>query len=386
MVGVILMAGTALSLALGDAASLRHGMFGSDNLSPNGALLAVKGAPILLDIAHQMERLCPDAWLTIFANPVAVLSGLVNRYTKIKALGVCQGFTNHQWDLARLLGRDEQDEDFRVTAAGVNHLSFIIDGTFRGKELFSQLDRALVADWKPTTFGAGYPSNVVADMTKGLEKLVQIYRELGVMIFSTEKDGMMHLYYDEEVARLAEHIPTVNEVHELVAEQGRERRKANEEFSAYANADLDDNFWNCQEQTSALANCKDDVFIRIMRGVSKMAPVEIVTSRLNEGAIEGIGNDVVVEYSQCLFGNSIRSAGRFKIPGVVHGLVSSLANHQTMLAEACFADDPKMLALALLAYPIHPFSSQSKALYRELIAINRSEISASLGRTDEFLR
>jgi hypothetical protein len=65
------------------------------------------GGTIVLGIARQMEKHCPQAWLFDYANPVAVYSGIVNNHTRIRALGICGGFTNHRWDLARIIfGRD----------------------------------------------------------------------------------------------------------------------------------------------------------------------------------------------------------------------------------------------------------------------------------------
>jgi hypothetical protein len=47
------MAGTRLSFILGNEASLDHGFLGSDNISFNGAFLALKGGPVILDIAKK---------------------------------------------------------------------------------------------------------------------------------------------------------------------------------------------------------------------------------------------------------------------------------------------------------------------------------------------
>jgi 6-phospho-beta-glucosidase len=94
--------------ALSEQACARHGLFGSDQLSVSGTFRAVTGGTIVFDIARQMEKHCPKAWLFDYANPVAVYSGLVNNHTKIRTLGIRGDFTNHRWDLGRLIfGRDE---------------------------------------------------------------------------------------------------------------------------------------------------------------------------------------------------------------------------------------------------------------------------------------
>ena len=101
MVGVILMGGSYRTHRLADKISYDHGFASSDNVSPNDAMLGLKTGATLLNIARKMERCCPQAWLVDFANPIAVLSGIVNNHTKIQAFGICEGYTNHEWDLGR---------------------------------------------------------------------------------------------------------------------------------------------------------------------------------------------------------------------------------------------------------------------------------------------
>jgi len=59
MVGVILRAGSPLSYALGEEASIKRGFSSSDNISPNGAFLALKGGPILLGNRPQNGKALP---------------------------------------------------------------------------------------------------------------------------------------------------------------------------------------------------------------------------------------------------------------------------------------------------------------------------------------
>ena len=113
-----------------------YGYHASDNLSVNGAFLSLRIGRVIFNIAQAMEKCCPDALMLIFSNPVAVYSHLVNTRTKIRALGICGGFNNHKYDLTRLTGRDEYDDNWDVVAAGINHMSFIIRGAYKGKDIF----------------------------------------------------------------------------------------------------------------------------------------------------------------------------------------------------------------------------------------------------------
>ena len=51
--------------------SLDYGYFSNDQLTINGAFLSMKLGFTILNIAHKMEKLCPNALMLIFPNPVA---------------------------------------------------------------------------------------------------------------------------------------------------------------------------------------------------------------------------------------------------------------------------------------------------------------------------
>ena len=144
VVGSILPAMAPRSYALSKGVCVRHGYISSDNVSPTGALCGVKIAPVIMNIARTMERVCPNAWMINFVNPTAVLSGMVNNHTTIRALGVCQGFTNHLWDIPRLFGRDEEVTSLAVESAGVNHLSYVLKGKWKGEDLFESLRKGTI--------------------------------------------------------------------------------------------------------------------------------------------------------------------------------------------------------------------------------------------------
>jgi 6-phospho-beta-glucosidase len=383
-VTVTLAAGGQFARSRSQSICLEHGFMGSDNVSPSGSMMGVWGAPILMDLARKMERICPDAWILDFANPVAMLAGMVNRHSKIKALGLCQGFMNHFWDIGRIFGKDEPRTDLDVNAAGINHLSFIVDGTIAGKDIFEQLDRVLADNWKMCSFR---PDRTNGDnVTQSVTNLVRFYRELGVLIFSTEGDGMYHLAAEEFFARDNKKPRTLEEENKKVEADLKKMAAGNAAFEATAKQNLDDAFWAAQGRDSVYARETDDIFLRTLRAIAGVEKVKMVTSCLNNGAIEGIADGNVVEYSQVLYKNTIRPTGRFKIPDVAHGLISSLSTHQTMLGDACATEDPKLLAQALLAYPLRQYSKDAKAMYRELIELNPDRVAKPLLRAVEYLK
>lgn len=391
MVGVILRAGSPLQFELGVEASLKRGFDASDNVSPNGAFLALKGGPILMAVARKMERHCPEAILVDFANPVAVLSGMVNNHTRIKALGVCQGYTNHRWDLSRVLyGADEQRDGYDVDAAGVNHLSYIVKGTADGREIFKAMDKAMVsAPWTTMKLQSHWSPASRRNIRNSVRQLVRFYRDLGVLIFSTEGDGMMHLDYEGFLAAGHKHWKPRSKA--LILQslgRGAAARKAMDgKFQAWLKRETDATFWNEHWKTGdwVFRRADSDIFVQIMKARAGCGSYKIAASSPNNGAVAGFKDRDVLEYSQIIDKDTIVAAGSYAIPDVVQGLTSALSSHQTMLGDAMATEDPQLLARALLAYPVRPYSRAARGLYKELIRINADEIHPKLRHAAEFL-
>jgi alpha-galactosidase len=70
---------------------LRHGVHQpyAENGGPGSIAHTFRNLPLILDIARDMERLCPEAWYINLVNPMIRLTLAVHRYTKIKVLGLC---------------------------------------------------------------------------------------------------------------------------------------------------------------------------------------------------------------------------------------------------------------------------------------------------------
>src|SRR5262249_13924926 len=57
------------------AACNRHGVYPceGETMTPGGLMASLRHLPILLDVCHEMERRCPDAFLQVINNPLARL-------------------------------------------------------------------------------------------------------------------------------------------------------------------------------------------------------------------------------------------------------------------------------------------------------------------------
>jgi alpha-galactosidase len=121
----------------------RHGIRQSvgDTLGPGGLSRALRNIPVLVDIARDMEAICPDAWMLNITNPLTALTRAVNRETSITAVGLCHEVTIASWMIAIACG--VRAEDLEMTVTGVNHLPWITALTIEGDDGFTRLRRAL---------------------------------------------------------------------------------------------------------------------------------------------------------------------------------------------------------------------------------------------------
>jgi alpha-galactosidase len=123
----------------------RHGIKQSvgDSVGPGGIMRALRNIPVLVDMARDMQDVCPDAWLLNITNPMTTLCRAVNRATSVKCVGLCHEIAGAQYMLSNLLDADFRAFDFDVI--GVNHLPMFTAIRIEGEDVFDRM-RELVAD------------------------------------------------------------------------------------------------------------------------------------------------------------------------------------------------------------------------------------------------
>ena len=387
---VVLFAGNRRNFLLSRKICGEHGFIGSDQLSPSGAVLALKGGPILMNIAKRMETICPNAYLLDFANPVAVLSAAVNNHTKIKCMGICAGYTNHMWDIARILGKDECCSDHAVNSAGVNHMSFILkDSIWKGGNLYEQLEAATDPGWKMPELSDRWPQYTKDNIMFGVPDIVRLYKKLGYMIFSSEGDGIDHLDIEGRYARSAAKLASqsIEDIDASLDAELASRKNGDDVFAKLAESELSNAEWNAERpETLYLSRDDENIMVRVVKALSGAGEMRIATSVLNNGTVEGYTDRTVLEFTQFLDENGVRPAGRFKVPDIVYGLVADLASHQTLLGDAIATEDPNILFNAFYNYPVFRDTKSAKTMWTELLELNADELPESFRKTKEYLK
>ena len=112
-----------------------------DTRGPSGIFRFLRTAPVMLDIIHDIERVCPDALVLNYTNPMALLCGFLQRQTPVNITGLCHSVQGTAQLLAKFLGVDPGEVIY--TCAGINHQAFFVKYTHNGQDMLPALKKEI---------------------------------------------------------------------------------------------------------------------------------------------------------------------------------------------------------------------------------------------------
>lgn len=98
----------------------------ADTMGIGGIMRALRTIPVLKAFADDMEEVCPDAWFLNYTNPMAMLTGFMLRYTKIKTVGLCHSVQACSRELLKKLDMEDKVEGRVDRIAGINHMAWLL--------------------------------------------------------------------------------------------------------------------------------------------------------------------------------------------------------------------------------------------------------------------
>ena len=113
----------------------------ADTLGIGGIFRSLRTIPVLLDIAKDMEELCPNALMINYTNPMAMLCWALNRGSNIKNVGLCHSVQGTAGELARDIGVPK--EEISYLCAGINHMAFYLRFERNGVDLYPQIRKVI---------------------------------------------------------------------------------------------------------------------------------------------------------------------------------------------------------------------------------------------------
>ena len=113
-----------------------------DTLGIGGIMRALRTIPVMEDFTRDMEEVCPDALFLNYTNPMAMLSGYLQRYTPIRTIGLCHSVQSCSSTVLAECGMEDRAPGRRDLIAGINHMAWLLKIYDKdGNDLYPEIRR-----------------------------------------------------------------------------------------------------------------------------------------------------------------------------------------------------------------------------------------------------
>ncbi len=113
-----------------------------DTVGIGGIMRALRTIPVVEAFARDVEAVCPDAWFLNYVNPMAMITGYLQRYTGMKTVGLCHSVQMCAKELLEGVGMEAFLPGHAERIAGINHMAWLLelrDGD--GNDLYPEIRR-----------------------------------------------------------------------------------------------------------------------------------------------------------------------------------------------------------------------------------------------------
>ncbi|MDH5440217.1 MAG: alpha-glucosidase/alpha-galactosidase [Candidatus Bathyarchaeota archaeon] len=301
-----------------------------DTIGPGGVFYGLRHIPVLLNICHDMEELCPDAWLINYTNPMAMICWAMNDYSSTRNVGLCHSVQGTAGELARYLGAPVDEISYWV--AGINHMAWFLELKWRGQDAYPLLrekfeDPNLYS--RPDAHWAG------PDMVR-----VEIFKAFGY--FNTESSQHMSEYvpYFRKRPELFERFKLAFRI-DTMKDMEKRRRRQEEEMRRTIGSDEEIPIHRSREYCSFIIHS-------IETGIARRINANVKNKRL----ITNLPKGCCVEVPSLVDRNGIHPCYVGDLPPQCAGLNRSNINVQELGVLAAVEKDKTLAYQAILLDPL----------------------------------
>ncbi|MBI6550280.1 6-phospho-beta-glucosidase [Xenorhabdus lircayensis] len=325
---------------------LKYGLLGQETTGVGGFAKALRTIPVLLEIAHKVERLAPDAWIINFTNPAGIVTEAVSRYSKAKIIGLCNVPISMHHMIANMLQCPYQDVQLRF--AGLNHMVWAHQVLVNGKDETERVLELLCS-------GAELTMNNIKEEPWPPEFL----RALGAI------PCPYHRYFYQTGKMLQEEK-------ESAASKGTRAEQVmqveRELFELYAEPTLDH---KPQQLSFRGGSFYSEVALELISAIHNNLGTQLVVNTMNRGAIYGLSDDAVIETNCIVDAQGARPMAFGRLPDSMLALTQQVKAFERLTIEAAVHGDRKAALLALVTHPLIADVALDSALLNEVLDINR---------------
>jgi len=334
---------------------LKFGVIGQETVGPGGFAMALRTLPVMLDIARDIERHAPDAWLINYANPSGMVAALLAKHTPIKAVSICDVPIGVQYFLADALG--VAHHKVKLDYLGLNHLGWFRRIFLEGKDITPLIHHTI----QTKDILALLPSSD-GKTVEETKMMLRIYDKLGVI-----PSPYLQYYYltRESLAKQQQEVQTRGEV-----VQGIEKELLTH-FAEVAQSE-DVKLWK-----SRGGAWHSELMVNILSSIHNDKGEEYIVNVLNRGSVPGMAAGSCVEIP-CIVDKRGARPMPVEAPSLdMLGLMQVVAAYEALTVEAALEGSYKKALLALNLNPVVPSLEVAEQILKAYIAAHEGQINLS---------
>ena len=281
----------------------------ADTLGIGGLMRGLRTVPVVEEFARDMEEVCPDALLLNYVNPMAIVTGYLQRYTRIKTVGLCHSVQVCSEKLFEKLGMEDRLEGRRETIFGINHMAWLLDIRDKdGNDLYPEIkERAKkknAEEKHEDMVRFDYIDKLGYYCTESSEHNAE-YNPFYIKSRYSELIDQFQIPLDASPERCRKIVEGWEEEKEKILNGGKITHERSNEYAS-----------------------------RIMEAVVTGRPDKIAGNVINEGLIDNLVPDACVEVPCLVDGEGIHPCHMGRLPVHLAGMNMTNINMQLMAIEA----------------------------------------------------
>lgn len=310
----------------------------ADTMGIGGIMRALRTIPVMKAFADDMEEVCPDAWFLNYTNPMAMLTGYMLRYTKIKTVGLCHSVQGCSKDLLNALGMEDKVEGRTDIIAGINHMAWLLDVRDKdGNDLYPEIKKR--AKKKNATEKHGdmvrydYIDKLGYYCTESSEHNAE-YNGFYIKSRYPEMIEEFNIPLDEYPRRCVNQIAGWEEERDRILADGKITHERSKEYASY-----------------------------IMEAIVTNKPYKIGGNVLNNGLIDNLPREACVEVPCLVDGSGITPCHMGSLPLQLAAMNASNIYPQLLTIEAAATLEKKYIYNAAMMDPLTGTELNIKDIY-----------------------
>lgn len=303
-----------------------------DTVGVGGLARGLRHIPFAIQVAHEMEDLCPDAWMLNLTNPMTTITRAVNRASGIPCIGLCHEVSGVRRRFAEILNLAHTEISFSVM--GINHLPILFNPIIAGRD-----GKQVLREWinKNGLFSlTDQRLNTIRDIFHDrLAVKFTVLENLDILFGAGDRHvAEFFAGFLNETAQLGEKYGVILTTIAHRTELMRQRREGLEAYAAGAAP---------QEWTLS-----DEQLAPVMAALIGGPAGEFVINIPNQGQINNFPNEVVVECSASVDGRGVNPHALGELPATARAIIIGHVSRQELIVESALTGkrEPALAALA----------------------------------------